>query len=121
MGYFTFPPEVTLTDEIYLASLEPARANLITNQYHVLVDPSALVGPVTYNPVAAAGLLADALATGKPVDMQIMLWGWSATMTMLIRKNDGYAYVPAYGQPNINIAPGLSMPGVPSNYQGVAI
>lgn len=102
-------------NETYLASLDPARAALITQQYHQLIDSSMTL----YNPILAKSLLNNALLSGLPIDFMIMMNGWDALTTMSVRINDGYDYVPAYGQPNINVAPGLSMPGVPSNYQVV--
>jgi len=99
-------------NEIYLASLAPPNAALITHKYASLVE----VGSPEYNPTAAKALLQDALVGGFPIDYAIQMLGWDPQMVMQVRQNDQYAWVPAYGQPNINIAPGLSMPGVPSNY-----
>lgn len=53
---------------------------------------------------------------GYSIDTQIMVWGWDPQMTMQVRENQGYSWVPSYGQSNIPIGPGLSMPGVPSSY-----
>lgn len=53
---------------------------------------------------------------GYSIDTQIMVWNWDPQMTMQVRENQGYAWVPSYGQSNIPIGPGLSMPGVPNSY-----
>jgi hypothetical protein len=53
---------------------------------------------------------------GYPVDTQIMVWNWDPQMTMQVRENQGYAWVPSFGQSNVPIGPGLSMPGVPNSY-----
>jgi hypothetical protein len=37
-------------------------------------------------------------------------------MTMTVRQNQGYSWVPSYGQSNIAVGPGLSMPGNPNTY-----
>lgn len=63
----------------------------------------------------------DALALqlanqGYSIDTQIMVWGWDPQMTMQIRENDGYSWVPSYGQANIPVGPGLSMPDDPTTY-----
>jgi hypothetical protein len=111
-----------LTDEIYRASLDPARLALITGSptgpfanlsYAALTAP----GWATKESLAAgAALLAAAQLTGLPIDTQLMLWGWSAPMIMQVRLNNGYAYVPPYGTANVDIAPGLSVLGQSSNY-----
>ena len=103
----------TLTDAIYRSSLDPARRALIDQHYAWLTNPNA----VAYNPALAKQLLTAAQLSGLPIDTQIMLWGWSAATTMQIRQNDGYAYVPPNGAPNINVGPGLPPPvGELSNY-----
>lgn len=53
---------------------------------------------------------------GYSIDTQIMVWGWDPQMTMTVRQNQGYSWVPSYGQANIDIGPGLSMPGNSSTY-----
>lgn len=104
-----------LTDQIYRASLDLARGALIDQHYAWLTNSNA----VAYNPALAKQLLTAAQLSGLPIDTQIMLWGWSAPMTMQIRENNGYAYVPPNGAPNINVGPGLPPPvGEVSNYPG---
>jgi hypothetical protein len=53
---------------------------------------------------------------GYSIDTQIMVWGWDPQMTMTVRENQGYAWVPSYGQSNIAVGPGLSMPENPNSY-----
>jgi hypothetical protein len=53
---------------------------------------------------------------GYSIDTQIMVWGWDPQMTMTVRANQGYSWVPSYGQGNIAVGPGLSMPGNPNTY-----
>jgi hypothetical protein len=53
---------------------------------------------------------------GYSIDTQIMVWGWDPQMTMTVRENQGYSWVPGYGQSNIPVGPGLSMPDDPSTY-----
>ncbi len=66
---------------------------------------------------AAKDKLALNLANqGYSIDTQIMVWGWDPQMTMTVRANQGYSWVPSYGQANIPIGPGLSMPGNPNTY-----
>ena len=66
---------------------------------------------------AAKDQLALSLANqGYSIDTQIMVWGWDPQMTMTIRENQGYSWVPSYGQANIPVGPGLSMPDTPTSY-----
>ncbi len=66
---------------------------------------------------AAKDKLALNLANqGYSVDTQIMVWGWDPQMTMTVRQNQGYSWVPGYGQANIPVGPGLSMPDNPNTY-----
>ena len=66
---------------------------------------------------AAKEKLALSLANqGYSIDTQIMVWNWDPQMTMQVRENQGYAWVPSFGQSNVPIGPGLSMPGVPGAY-----
>jgi hypothetical protein len=53
---------------------------------------------------------------GYSIDTQIMVWGWDPQMTMTVRANQGYSWVPSYGQANIPVGPGLSMPDDPTTY-----
>lgn len=102
--------------DIYKASLDPTRLALFESNYVDISNKNS----ANYNPVLAKSLLSAALASGYPIDFIIQMNHWDPETTMAVRANDGYAWVPAYGQPNINIAPGLSLPGVPSNYTTVA-
>jgi hypothetical protein len=66
---------------------------------------------------AAKNQLALNLANaGYSIDTQIMVWGWDPQMTMTVRENQGYSWVPSFGESNIPVGPGLSMPGNPSSY-----
>jgi hypothetical protein len=66
---------------------------------------------------AAKNQLALNLANqGYAIDTQIMVWGWDPQMTMTVRENQGYSWVPGYGEANIPVGPGLSMPDDPTTY-----
>ncbi len=57
--------------------------------------------------------LASQLAgEGYQIDVPIMVWGWDPVTTMQLRQSFGYTWVPALGQPPIQTAPGLSVPGL---------
>jgi hypothetical protein len=53
---------------------------------------------------------------GYQIDTQIMVWNWDPQMTMQVRENQGYAWVPSFGQSNIPVGPGVSDPFEPVSY-----
>jgi hypothetical protein len=66
---------------------------------------------------AAKEKLALKLANqGYSIDTQIMVWGWDPQMTMQVRENQGYSWVPSYGQSNVPVGPGISDPYEPVSY-----
>lgn len=50
------------------------------------------------------------MAQGFTIDDDIMINGMDPYLTMSMRANFGFTWVPAAGQPNITIAPGLNAP-----------
>lgn len=57
--------------------------------------------------------LASSLASqGYKIDVPIMVWGWDAAKVTALRQGYGYTWVPAMGQAPIQIAPGLTEPGL---------
>lgn len=58
-------------------------------------------------------LATQLMAQGYAIDVPIEVWNWDPFTTMSWRLQYGYTWVPAAGQPNIPIAPGLSEPGQP--------
>lgn len=46
-----------------------------------------------------------------PVDVPVDLWEWDVRKVMTLRAGYGYAWVPSSLNPNVQVAPGLSMPG----------
>ncbi len=51
---------------------------------------------------------------GYTIDVPIMVWNWDPQKTMELRGQYGYTWVPSALQPNITIAPGLTVPGMQS-------
>jgi len=57
-------------------------------------------------------IVAQALATsGVVVDVPVMVWAWDPYFTMLLRAQEGYAWVPSALQPPVQAAPGINFPG----------
>ena len=51
---------------------------------------------------------------GYLIDVPIMLWGWDPLATMVVRRNQGYTWVPSAKQAPVQVCPGLTFPGLPS-------
>jgi len=62
----------------------------------------------------------DLAARGYTIDVPIMVWGWDPLVTMTLRQNEGYTWVPSALQPNIPIGPGVTntwnLPGYDPNH-----
>lgn len=59
--------------------------------------------------------LARELASqGFIIDVPIMVWNWDPLATMIVRRNQGFTWVPSALQEPVQVAPGLSFPGLPS-------
>lgn len=103
----------TLTDAIYEASLNPACRALRDEYYAIWFK-----GLPSYDAARAATLLANAQATGAPIDYCLMLLRWPALITMQVREANGYVNgIPPYGSTNVNVAPGDPAPnGIIANY-----
>jgi hypothetical protein len=50
----------------------------------------------------------DLAKQGYTIDVPIMVWGWDPLVTMTLRQNEGYTWVPSALQPNIPIGPGIA-------------
>lgn len=58
-----------------------------------------------------AGKALELTGQGFAVDVPIMVWRWDPLMTMRARQTAGYTWVPAAGQPSVEVGPGISFPG----------
>jgi len=88
-------PNVSLTDQIYWASVPDAVRNTML--------------PLRGSPGASAAGKALAMQ-GYIIDVPIMVFGWSAPLVMAIRVADGYTYV-ASGLMAYMPPPGKDLPG----------
>lgn len=93
----------------YKASLPPALAAYMALPYNAFTAGSATALTRTTPAVLRA-------ANQFALDTQIAVWGQDPYMTDLVRIVQGYGWVPSFGQPNIPIGPGLSMPENPYTY-----
>jgi hypothetical protein len=51
---------------------------------------------------------------GYAIDAPIMVWGWDPQITTQLRQSFGYTWVPSALQQPVEVAPGLTVPGLPS-------
>ncbi len=93
------PFPVTLTDDIYWAA-QPLPVQALRN-----MDTAS----------SERATLAMQLAKqGFTIDVPIMVWNWDAVITMALRAQYGYTWVPSALQPPVLLPPGLSFPGLPT-------
>lgn len=57
-------------------------------------------------------LAATLTSQGYKIDVPIMVWGWDAAKVTALRQGYGYTWVPAMGQAPVQVAPGLTEPGL---------
>ncbi len=61
------------------------------------------------------GTMAQKLASeGFKIDVPIMVWKWDPLITMTIRQNSGYTWVPSGDQAPLPTCPNCDVPGLPS-------
>jgi len=48
---------------------------------------------------------------GYTIDVPIMVWGWDPLVTMTVRQNMGYTWVPSALQKPVSVVPGVNFPG----------
>jgi len=51
---------------------------------------------------------------GYTIDVPIMVWGWDPSIVMASRQADGYTWVPSALQQPVEMAPGITVPGMAS-------
>jgi len=59
------------------------------------------------------GLAQQLAAQGYAIDVPIMVWGWDPLVTMTVRQNMGYTWVPSALQKPVGVVPGVAFPGAP--------
>jgi hypothetical protein len=133
----TLPPRAPMAESTPIAPAVATKAPIAVSAPAVqLPSPQPLGGPAisegdaywNAQPAAVQALrgmpddaakekLALNLANqGYSIDTQIMVWGWDPQMTMQVRENQGYSWVPSYGQSNVPVGPGISDPYDPISY-----
>lgn len=89
----------------------------VTNEYQAYwaaqpAEVQALMRCVTEGQrMELAHELAD---KGFLIDVPIMVWGWDPLATMVVRRNQGYTWVPSAKQNPVSVAPGVNFPGLPA-------
>jgi len=89
----------------YAASLPPA-----LTAYMALPYSQASYGVTATTPTRTTPAILLQAAGQFSLDTQIAVWGQDPYMTDLVRIVQGYFWVPSFGQPNIPVGPGLSIP-----------
>lgn len=94
-----------LTTEIYWASKSPAiNAARQADGADKAAAFYAIAASVMSKPAGSVG-------QGDLVDVPIMVWGWDPVLTMQLRQQDGYTWVPSALAPPVQVAPGIVQAG----------
>jgi hypothetical protein len=99
------PPRLTL-----------ANGKIVTNEYEAYwaTQPAEVQALMYASSEAKRTELAHELADqGFLIDVPIMVWGWDPLSTMVVRRNQGYTWVPSANQDPVKVAPGVNFPGLP--------
>ena len=91
---------------------EPVRTE--TDAYWASQPEAVRVLRTIQDPVERGNMGLKLAQEGYIIDPNIMIHGWDPYMTMKIRKEEGYTWIPAVGQNGIPVSPGISFPGLPS-------
>lgn len=79
------------------------------------MQPAAVQALRNISDPTARGEMAQQLANeGYAIDVPIMVWGWDPLITMTIRQNSGYTWVPSANQGALPTAPNCALPGLPA-------
>jgi hypothetical protein len=66
------------------------------------------------DPVQKTELATQLAQQGYSIDVPIMVWGWDPQIATEIRQSDGYTWVPSALQQPVEVAPGLTVAGLPT-------
>jgi hypothetical protein len=103
----TTPPTTTPTP--------PATPPTTEEDAYWAMQPPAVQALRTITDETARTTLAQQLAAqGYTIDVPIMVWKWDPLITMTIRQNSGYTWVPSGDQPNVPTCPNCDLPGLPA-------
>lgn len=108
---------VTVSETSGSAAPAACTAPMTESQAYWAAQPPAVQVLQNMPDSPAKDQLALSLANqGYSIDTQIMVWGWDPQATMAARQEEGYSWVPSYGQSPILVAPGVSDPFATSSY-----
>jgi hypothetical protein len=63
---------------------------------------------------ARSNLAHELADQGYLIDVPIMVWGWDPLSTMIVRRNEGFTWIPSAKMDPVQVAPGLKFGGLPS-------
>lgn len=93
-----------------------ANGKRVKNEYDAYwaAQPAEVQRLMQCNTVEMRETMARELADkGFIIDVPIMVWGWDPLATMVVRRNQGYTWVPSANMAPVSVAPGISFPGLP--------
>lgn len=98
-----------------VAPVQPAMPYANSSDAYWAAQPPEVQALRKLRDLAERQALANKLAAkGFTIDPRIMVNGWDPISAMRVRASAGYTWVPALGQPDIEVSPGFSFPGLKS-------
>jgi hypothetical protein len=97
--------------EIFPMSTEASSAAAFNAAYWAHQAPDVRALKDVADPSERAQRAASLAMQGLQIDVPIMAWGFDPYLTMKMRRDYGFTWVPTATQPRVTIAPGLSAPG----------
>lgn len=94
-----------------------ANGQTVRNEYEAYwaAQPPEVQALMSLTSEAEKDTLAHDLADkGYKIDVPIMVWGWDPLSTMVVRRNQGFTWVPSANMSPVSVGPGLTFPGLPS-------
>ena len=103
----------TLTTPTTLVASAPVTPPATEQDAYWAMQPAAVQALRTIDDETQRGLLAKQLADqGYLIDVPIMVWHWDPLITMTIRQNSGYTWVPSGDQAALQTCPNCDVPGL---------
>ena len=98
------------------ATLKLASGRPVRDEYDAYwaSQPAEVQALMNLNTTDRMRLAEDLANRGFQIDVPIMVWNWDPLATMIVRRNQGFTWVPSAKQQPVQVAPGISFPGLPA-------
>jgi hypothetical protein len=107
------PPSPAITPALTAAVIPSTTPPATEQDAYWAMQPPAVQALRTIPDETERGVVAKQLADqGYTIDVPIMVWHWDPLITMTIRQNSGYTWVPSGDQAALQTCPNCDVPGL---------